>query len=113
MVDNRGTFNRGIAFEAPLHGRFGQVELDDQVAAIDQLAARGVLDPSRVAMTGGSYGGFMTIRALLCQPDRFRAGVAWAPVVAWEGYDAAYTERYLGSPAQIRTATVLGPAGRA
>ena len=82
VVDNRGTFNRGIAFEAALDHALGSVELDDQLAALDQLASRGVLDPSRVAITGGSYGGFMTIRALLTHPDRFRGGVAWAPVVA-------------------------------
>jgi dipeptidyl-peptidase-4 len=99
VVDNRGTFNRGVAFEAALDRALGRVEIDDQLAAIDQLADRGVLDRGRVAITGGSYGGYMTIRALLTRPDRFRGGVAWAPVVAWEGYDAAYTERYLGSPA--------------
>jgi dipeptidyl-peptidase-4 len=104
VVDNRGTFNRGIVFEAALDHALGSVELDDQLAALDQLAGRGVLDPSRVAITGGSYGGFMTIRALLTHPDRFRGGVAWAPVVAWDGYDAAYTERYLGSPAEAAPA---------
>ena len=99
VVDNRGTFNRGVAFEAALDHALGSVEIDDQLAAVDQLADRGALDRGRVAITGGSYGGYMTIRALLSRPDRFRGGVAWAPVVAWEGYDAAYTERYLGGPA--------------
>ncbi len=99
VIDNRGTFDRGLAFEAAaVHRRLGRVELDDQVAAIDELAARGLVDPARIAITGDSYGGFMTIRAMLCRPERFRAGVAWAPVIDWASYDSAYTERYLGTP---------------
>lgn len=109
VVDSRGTFNRGVAFEAALDRALGSVEVDDQLAALDQLASRGILDSNRVAITGGSYGGYMTIRALLAHPDRLRGGVAWAPVVAWEGYDAAYTERYLGSPAEAPSA--YGAAG--
>lgn len=100
VVDNRGTAHRGLAFEAVLYGHLGEVEVADQLAALDQLAARGEIDASRAAITGGSYGGFMTIRCLLRHPDRFAAGVAWAPVVDWEGYDTAYTERYLGTPAE-------------
>ena len=100
VVDNRGTAHRGLPFEAVLYGHLGEVEVADQLAALDQLAARGEIDGSRAAITGGSYGGFMAIRCLLRHPDRFAAGVAWAPVVDWEGYDTAYTERYLGTPAE-------------
>ena len=100
VVDNRGTANRGVRFEAALAGALGEVELDDQLAAVDELGARGLIDASRVAITGGSYGGYMTIRAMLRHPERFATGVAWAPVVDWEGYDTAYTERYLGVPSE-------------
>ena len=100
VVDNRGTANRGLRFEAALDRALGEVELADQLAALDELAARGLLDATRAAITGGSYGGYMTIRAMLRHPDRFPTGVAWAPVVDWEGYDTAYTERYLGLPAE-------------
>ncbi len=116
VVDNRGTAHRGVAFEAALAGALGTVEVDDQLAAIDQLAARGLLDAGRVAITGGSYGGYLTIRALLRYPDRFIAGVAWAPVVDWEGYDSAYSERYLGAPAEhalaYRDASLRHDVGR-
>ncbi|HET6380399.1 MAG TPA: DPP IV N-terminal domain-containing protein [candidate division Zixibacteria bacterium] len=98
VVDNRGSHFRGLAFEAPLERALGEVEVADQVAAVRQLAARGELDASRVAITGGSYGGYMTIRAMARHPDLFRAGVAVAPVTDWGGYDTAYTERYLGTP---------------
>lgn len=100
VVDNRGTNNRGTAFEAALGGRFGSVEVVDQAAAVRDLAARGEIDPDRVAITGWSYGGFMTVMCMTREPSLFRVGVAGAPVVEWSGYDTAYTERYLGHPAQ-------------
>ncbi|HYN64398.1 MAG TPA: DPP IV N-terminal domain-containing protein [Candidatus Limnocylindrales bacterium] len=98
VVDNRGSANRGLAFEAPIAGHFGGAEVADQAAAVQQLAATGEIDPSRVGITGGSYGGFMTLMAAIQRPDLFRAGVAVSPVTAQDGYDTAYTERYLGSP---------------
>jgi dipeptidyl-peptidase-4 len=99
VVDNRGTANRGAAFEAVLDGQLGAAELDDQVAAVQQLAARGEIDASRVGITGGSFGGLMTLFALARAPATFRVGAAVSPVTAQEGYDTAYTERYLGTPA--------------
>jgi dipeptidyl-peptidase-4 len=115
VVDNRGSANRGLAFEAPIAGHFGSVELADQAAAVQQLAAAGELDPSRVGITGGSYGGFMTLTAAIQRPDLFRAGVAVSPVTAWDGYDTAYTERYLGrpqdEPAAYARSSVLERAG--
>jgi dipeptidyl-peptidase-4 len=99
VVDNRGTANRGLAFESVLDGRLGAAELDDQLAAVDQLAARGEIDRGRVGITGGSYGGLMTLFAMARAPGTFRVGVAVSPVTAQDGYDTAYTERYLGTPA--------------
>src|SRR5207248_2498483 len=57
------------------------------------------IDLDRVGITGGSYGGYMTLRCLQLAPDVFKAGVAVAPVTDWDGYDTCYTERYLGTPA--------------
>ena len=100
VVDNRGAGARGLAFEAVLDGQLGGVEVDDQVAALRQLAQAGKIDAARVGITGGSYGGFMTLNCLIREPGLFRAGVAVAPVTDQAGYDTAYTERYLGTPAQ-------------
>ncbi|HEX5579672.1 MAG TPA: DPP IV N-terminal domain-containing protein, partial [Candidatus Limnocylindria bacterium] len=99
VVDNRGSAFRGLAFEAPLAGHLGGVEVEDQCAAVEQLAAAGEIDGSRVAITGGSYGGFMTLRSVIRRPDVFRCGVAIAPVTDQRGYDTGYVERYLGHPA--------------
>jgi dipeptidyl-peptidase-4 len=98
VADNRGTANRGLAFESPIAGALGTVEVDDQVAVLEALARRGEVDLDRVAISGISYGGYLTVRAMSRRPDLFRAGVAGAPVVDWSGYDTAYTERYLGRP---------------
>ena len=100
VVDNRGSNFRGLAFEAPLAGHLGGVEIADQCAAVEQLAATGEIDGGRVAITGGSYGGFMTLMAVIRRPDVFRCGVAIAPVTDQRGYDTAYIERYLGDPAE-------------
>ncbi len=114
-IDNRGTFNRGLAFEAPLHREMGCTEVADQAAAVRQLAARGVLDEARVGITGASYGGYMTLMAMEREPRLFRAGVAVAPVTDWRLYDSAYTERYMTLPATnaegYRSASALEDAG--
>ncbi len=99
-VDNRGTPARGRKFEAAIRHEYGAVELRDQLAALDQLlVANPELDPERVAIWGWSNGGSMTLYALT-HSERFRAGVAVAPVSDWRDYDSIYTERYLGLPSE-------------
>lgn len=98
QLDNRGTGGRGPAFEAPLAGKVGDVELVDQIAGLDAIGKRPYVDLGRVGIYGHSYGGYMTTLALLKAPDRFHVGVAGAPVTDWRLYDSAYTERYLGFP---------------
>jgi dipeptidyl-peptidase-4 len=98
VVDNRGTWFRGLAFESAVDRQLGTNEVADQAAALRQLAAAGKVDLARVGIVGGSYGGFMTILAMALEPDLFSTGVAISPVAEWTGYDTAYTERYLGLP---------------
>jgi dipeptidyl-peptidase-4 len=97
-VDNRGSARRGLAFEAPIARRMGQIEVRDQVEGVRWLETLGFADVSRVGIYGWSYGGYMTMMALATAPDVFKAGVAGAPVTFWEGYDTAYTEKYMGTP---------------
>ena len=90
----------------------GTVEVRDHVAGVRFVAASfPEVDASRVGITGGSYGGYMTLRCLALAPDVFRAGVAVAPVTEWDGYDTCYTERYMGTPSDnadgYRRASVL------
>ncbi len=115
IVDNRGTHGRGLAFEAALAGRMGSVEVDDQAAAVREMVRRGEADPERIGLFGWSYGGYMTLLCLAREPNLFKVGVAGAPVVDWDGYDTAYTERYMGTPAAnpdgYRASSVLTHAG--
>ncbi len=99
-MDNRGSANRGHAFEAPIYREFGKVEVADQRFGIEQLIKMGFVDPARIGITGWSYGGYMTIHSLLLAPDVFKVGVAGAPVTDWHNYDTIYTERYMGLPDQ-------------
>lgn len=99
-VDNRGTPNRGRKFAAAIRHEFGEVELRDQLTALDQLFAQyPQLDRDRVGIWGWSNGGSMTLYALT-HSARFRAGAAVAPVTDWRDYDSIYTERYQGLPGE-------------
>jgi len=95
-VDNRGTPGRDRKFQTAIRHEFGAIELKDQLTALDQLFAQyPQLDKERVAIWGWSNGGSMTLYAMT-HSDRFRAGVAVAPVTNQTNYDSIYTERYMG-----------------
>ena len=96
QVDNRGMGARGKKFASTLIHNFGEIELKDQLASIDQALQKfPQLDGSRMGWWGWSYGGYMTLVAMT-HSDRFKAGVAVAPVTDWKDYDSIYTERYAG-----------------
>jgi dipeptidyl-peptidase-4 len=95
-VDNRGTPGRDRKFQTAIRHEFGAVELNDQLAALDQLLAQyPQLDKDRIGIWGWSNGGSLTLYAMT-HSDRFRAGVAVAPVVDARNYDSIYMERYFG-----------------
>jgi dipeptidyl-peptidase-4 len=95
-VDNRGTPGRDRKFQTAIRHEFGAVELKDQLTALDQLYAQyPQLDAARTAIWGWSNGGSMTLYAMT-HSDRFKAGVAVAPVTDQRNYDTIYTERYMG-----------------
>ena len=99
-VDNRGSSNRGFAFESSIHRRAGDVEIEDQLAGIEYLKAQAFVDPARIGIFGWSYGGFMTT-SLMTRPESkgiFKCGVAGGPVIDWRMYEIMYTERYMDTP---------------
>jgi len=99
VIDGRGTPFRGVAWEQAVHRSYVDAALDDQVEGLHAAAERfPFLDLSRVAMRGWSYGGYLTLAALLRRSDVFRAGISGAPVTDMRLYDTHYTERYLGMP---------------
>lgn len=99
-VDNRGSDNRGFAFESVVHGRLGVSEIDDQMKGVDYLKSLPYVDGNRLAVHGWSYGGFMTTSLLLRKPDVFKVGVAGGPVTDWKYYEIMYGERYMDTPAE-------------
>ncbi|WP_026977998.1 S9 family peptidase [Flavobacterium tegetincola] len=99
-VDNRGSDNRGFAFESIIHGRLGISEIDDQIKGVDYLKSLPYVDGNRLAVHGWSYGGFMTTSLMLRKPGTFTTGVAGGPVTDWKYYEAMYGERYMDTPAE-------------
>lgn len=100
QIDNRGSYHRGKAFEDQIYRAMGTVEVEDQATAARWLQKQPYVDPRKIAISGWSYGGYMTLRMLEKAPKGlYAAGVVGAPVTKWELYDTHYTERYLGNPA--------------
>jgi len=97
-LDNRGSARRGCAFEQAVYRHLGQVEVADQVRGSQFLKSLPYVDPQRIGVYGGSYGGYMTLMCLNKAPDHFRMGVAYTPVADWNLYDSVYTERYMDRP---------------
>jgi dipeptidyl-peptidase 4 len=97
-VDNRGTPDRGKAFEDPIYQAMGSVEVADQLKGVEWLKSQSFVDADRIAVYGWSYGGYMTLKLLQAAPGTFAAGVSGAPVTKWSLYDTHYTERYMGDP---------------
>lgn len=97
-VDNRGMARRGRAFSDPIHRQLGEIEVQDQRAALTWLAAQPWVDGKHMGVFGWSYGGYLTLMMLAKASDIVAAGVSVAPVTDWTLYDTHYTERYLGLP---------------
>jgi dipeptidyl-peptidase-4 len=97
-IDNRGSANRGKAFEDAIYRAMGGIEVRDQLAGANYLKTLDFVDPKRIATYGWSYGGYMTLKMLQANPGVYAAGVSGAPVTKWELYDTHYTERYMGDP---------------
>ncbi|MEX0833433.1 MAG: alpha/beta fold hydrolase [Actinomycetota bacterium] len=89
LINYRGSSGYGREWEDWLVGNIGFPEVQDHVAALDALIAEGVADPERVAITGRSWGGYITLLAIGTEPERWRAAVADVPV---GDYHASYSD---------------------
>ena len=98
VQDNRGTQNRGLAFEQAIHGQCGQAEMADQMMGVKMLMELPYVDKDRIGVHGWSYGGFMTISLITNYPDVFKVAVAGGPVIDWKWYEVMYGERYMDHP---------------
>ncbi len=97
-ADGRGSAGRGVEYETATYLQLGTLEIDDQVRLVDWLRTQDWVDPDAIAIHGGSYGGYVSIGALIRAEGRLAAGIAAAPVTDWRFYDTGYTERYMLTP---------------
>ena len=98
ILDNRGSENRGLAFEQATFRQLGQIEMQDQMKGVEYLKTLPYVDASRLGVHGWSFGGFMTISLMTNYPDVFKVGVAGGPVIDWKWYEVMYGERYMDTP---------------
>jgi len=97
-VDYRGSAGYGRDWRTAVYEHMGGKDLDDIVDAAKYLAAEQGVDPKKIGLWGGSYGGFITLMAMFTQPDVFAAGGALRPVSDWALYNHGYTAEILNTP---------------
>jgi len=99
-VDNRGTrAPKGRDWRKSIYKRIGSITVRDQVDALDAMAKRwDVIDTDRVGVWGHSGGGSSTLNLLFRHGDKYKVGIASAPVPDIRLYDTIYQERYAGNP---------------
>ncbi|WP_421808719.1 S9 family peptidase [Flagellimonas sp.] len=102
-VDGRGTGLKGRDFKKVTQKELGKYEVEDQIAAAQQLSNLPYIDEDRTGIWGWSYGGFMSTNCLLKGNDTFEMAIAVAPVTSWRFYDTIYTERYMQTPQENPT----------
>lgn len=109
----RGSTGYGRAFQMANIKDLGGGDLRDELAARSFMIATGYTDPRKVGMTGGSYGGFMTLMAIGRAPDDFAAAVQMYGIIDWmvmeHTSDAAlqqYIHSLLGQPVADKAAYV-------
>ncbi len=99
-IDYRGSKGYGRDWRTAIYRHMGGMDLDDHVDTAKWLVSTQGVDPKRIGIYGGSYGGFMTLMALFTQPDVFAAGAALRPVSDWALYNQGYTGNILNEPQQ-------------
>ena len=97
-LDNRGSADRGEAFEQVIHRQCGQAEMRDQKVGIDFLKSLPYVDADRIGTDGWSYGGFMSTNMKINYPEDVKVSTAGGPVMDWKYYEIMYGERYMDTP---------------
>jgi dipeptidyl aminopeptidase/acylaminoacyl peptidase len=97
-MDYRASEGYGRDWRDAIYRQMGHPELEDLLDGKKWLVDNYNVDPQRVGIYGGSYGGFMTLMALFRAPGEFAAGAALRPVSDWTLYNHEYTANILNDP---------------
>ncbi|MCC9137051.1 prolyl oligopeptidase family serine peptidase [Pontibacter silvestris] len=97
-VDYRGSAGYGRDVRTGIYRFMGGKDLSDQVDGARLLVDKYQVDPKRIGIYGGSYGGFITLMAMFTEPDIFAAGAALRSVTDWAHYNHGYTSNILNTP---------------
>ena len=97
-IDYRGSEGYGRDWRTAIYRYMGGKDLSDQVDGARYLAEVEGVDPERIGIYGGSYGGFITLMALFTEAEHFAAGAALRSVTDWAHYNHWYTGRILNLP---------------
>lgn len=109
-VDHRASGHFGKEGVALMYHNLGKWEMNDYIEAVKWLRTKPYVDPTKICITGGSYGGYVTCMALTYGAEYFPYGIANYSVTDWKLYDSHYTERYMGTPADNPEGYAFGSA---
>jgi len=110
VVDHRGSAYFGKTGKDYLYRNLGKWEINDYSEAVKWLKSKPFVDDTKIGITGGSYGGYVTCMALTLGADYFTHGIAEYSVTDWQLYDNVYTERYMGLPSENKEGYKFGSA---
>ncbi len=97
-MDYRGSAGYGREWRTAIYRHMGGKDLDDQVDGAKYLVENCQVDPARIGIYGGSYGGFITLMAMFTKPGVFAAGAGLRSVTDWAHYNHGYTSDILNTP---------------
>ena len=96
--DYRASSGYGRDWRTGIYRHMGGKDLEDVVDGANFIVATEKVDPKRIGVYGGSYGGFITLMGMFTTPDVFAAGAALRPVTDWAHYNHGYTSNILNVP---------------
>jgi dipeptidyl aminopeptidase/acylaminoacyl peptidase len=97
-IDYRGSAGYGRDWRTAIYRYMGGKDLDDQVDGAKYLVEQLQVDPAKIGIYGGSYGGFITLMAMFTKAGTFSAGAALRSVTDWAHYNHGYTSNILNTP---------------
>ncbi len=97
-IDYRGSAGYGRDWRTGIYRYMGGKDLSDHIDGASVLVEQYGIDPQKIGIYGGSYGGFITLMAMFTKPGIFAAGAALRSVTDWAHYNHGYTSNILNTP---------------